>query len=208
MAVSITELHRALYHRLADEYEERADALREVTAGALAPFVAQLPPGGRVLDVGCGVGLVSELLANAGFETVAIDLSERMVAYTRRRSPRTFALADDYAEHTFARGFDGIVAFALIHLFPTGQAERVLAKMHADLAPGGLLYVGATESAESREGFETRADSAVVPARFRRHWTRAELAAALARAGFAPVSTATHVDRLGERRMGLTVRRA
>src|SRR3954454_19874570 len=42
--------------------------------------------GRRVLDVGCGTGLWSVLLAQRGAEVWAIDISPRSVAVTRRRA--------------------------------------------------------------------------------------------------------------------------
>lgn len=36
--------------------------------------------GKRILDVGCGSGFLSAILANMGFEVYAVDMSERMIA--------------------------------------------------------------------------------------------------------------------------------
>ncbi len=42
-------------------------------------------PGARLLDLGCGTGLDAAYLAARGYEIVAADGSEQMVAHTRRR---------------------------------------------------------------------------------------------------------------------------
>src|SRR3954470_16598986 len=51
---------------------------------AFADVVAQLPPGARVLDCASGTGPLAVGLALRGFDVVASDASDAMVARTRR----------------------------------------------------------------------------------------------------------------------------
>ena len=44
---------------------------------------AGLPPGGLVLDAGCGPGLVAAAFLEAGFRLVGVDLSAEMIARAR-----------------------------------------------------------------------------------------------------------------------------
>lgn len=67
----------------------------------LAPFAdavctaADLHPGARVLDVGCGSGALLQRVAERGADAVGVDISEPMVAAARRRVPTArVALAD------------------------------------------------------------------------------------------------------------------
>jgi 2-polyprenyl-3-methyl-5-hydroxy-6-metoxy-1,4-benzoquinol methylase len=46
---------------------------------------ADFPPGGRVLDAGCGPGLVSSGLLDAGLHVVGVDLSTEMIERARKR---------------------------------------------------------------------------------------------------------------------------
>jgi SAM-dependent methyltransferase len=41
-----------------------------------------LAPGGRVLDVGCGLGAEAGYLASAGWQAVGIDVSKAVIART------------------------------------------------------------------------------------------------------------------------------
>ena len=52
---------------------------------ALEPWL-QVRPGTRVLDVGCGVGRWSRLLAARGADVTGMDLSPTMIAEARRRA--------------------------------------------------------------------------------------------------------------------------
>ena len=62
---------------------------------------AGVAPGGRVLDVACGAGLVSLPLAAAGYRVRGVDLAEGALDVARRRVPAghdaTFAVADAVA---------------------------------------------------------------------------------------------------------------
>jgi SAM-dependent methyltransferase len=65
---------------------------------ALAALAARVPAGGRVLDVGCGVGRHARWLGGRGIEVDPIDLSQEMVAVARAqgvpaRVASAFALA-------------------------------------------------------------------------------------------------------------------
>lgn len=107
----------------------------------------QVEPGGRVLDVGSGEGLLYEHLEDAGFHYTGLDLSETAVQQARERwpadgsSPR-FVAAD--AETFQARGgeagrWDAVVLNECLYYFsrPIRQAERYLSM----LAPGGAMVI-------------------------------------------------------------------
>ncbi len=44
-----------------------------------------LPPGSKVLDIGCGSGIYVEQLLKSGFEVTGVDLTEEMLSATRKR---------------------------------------------------------------------------------------------------------------------------
>ena len=48
-------------------------------------LVSRLPPGGNVLDVATGTGLVAEELVKSGFRVTGLDQSPEMLAIARRR---------------------------------------------------------------------------------------------------------------------------
>jgi SAM-dependent methyltransferase len=67
---------------------ERAKVQRD--AESLSRFVtfAALAPGARVLDAGCGPGLVAEAFLEAGCDVLGVDLSAEMIRRARARCAR------------------------------------------------------------------------------------------------------------------------
>jgi SAM-dependent methyltransferase len=106
---------------------------------------AGLRPGMRVADLGCGVGMVTALLAElVGPEghVVAIDASGAQLAQARERlrpwaANASFVEASATATGLSRASFDLVYCrFLLIHL---PDPERALREMGALLKPGGLL---------------------------------------------------------------------
>src|SRR4051812_5164052 len=83
----ILAVHRSTYERLAEQYEMRVPQRICSTRHRINRLTGLVHPAGRVLDVGCGVGLATGLLAARGFHVTAIDLSPRMTAYAKVRAP-------------------------------------------------------------------------------------------------------------------------
>jgi trans-aconitate 2-methyltransferase len=91
----------------------------------------------RVLDAGCGTGRVTEVLAQRvpNGTVIAVDGSEAMVEQTRARGITAFTA--DLAELTLDEPVDAILSTATFHWIP--DHERLFARLHAALRPGGRL---------------------------------------------------------------------
>ncbi|MGZ8745126.1 MAG: class I SAM-dependent methyltransferase [Nocardioides sp.] len=106
---------------------------------------ALLPRGGRVLDVGSGMGRVAEALRRRGHEVVATEPDPALQALSRSTYPDQevlphAALALDPAEHG---RFDLGVAVGNVMIFLGEGTERaVLTRLRELLAPGGRLLAG------------------------------------------------------------------
>lgn len=68
-------------------FEADEEALGEAMDCLALRSVPHLPRGSRVLDVGCGIGGTSMLLAAKGFEVVGIDPCAEAISYALRRCP-------------------------------------------------------------------------------------------------------------------------
>ena len=104
------------------------------------PFLAELPEGARILDVGCGSGRDTLAFKNKGYQVDAIDYSEELVKKATRLTGipiklKSFYEVDDY------EAYDGIWACAsLLHCERSRLAE-VLEKMVQALKPNGVVYM-------------------------------------------------------------------
>jgi 2-polyprenyl-6-hydroxyphenyl methylase/3-demethylubiquinone-9 3-methyltransferase len=112
-----------------------------------AQFIAARVPlaGSRVLDVGCGGGLLAEALARAGAAVTAIDLAPGMIEVARLHAAES-ALRIDYrvaAAEELARSspaaFDVITCMELLEHVPDPAAmTATLAQL---LRPGGAAFI-------------------------------------------------------------------
>src|SRR4029450_12350765 len=88
-------------HAAADDYDVFTP---QSSARLIAAFVklTGLPPGARVIDLGCGSGTFTALLARAGFDCVGLDISAKLVAVGRRKHPHIAFVAGDIEHLTFS----------------------------------------------------------------------------------------------------------
>ena len=108
---------------------------------ALAAFMALLPPGGTVLDLGCGHGRATAQMARAGFSVTAQDASEGLLAIARSLTPEAHFVLADFEDLAGQGIYDGIWAnFALVHA-PRDRLAPLIAKLHRALRPGGILHL-------------------------------------------------------------------
>lgn len=110
-----------------------------------ADLVADLaPPGGRVLDAGCGTGRVAIELVRRGFVVVGTDLDDSMLAVARKRAPELAWQSADLATLDLDEApFDVVVAAGnVVPLLAGGTEADAVAAMASHLRPGGLLIAG------------------------------------------------------------------
>jgi SAM-dependent methyltransferase len=88
---ALVETRRA-FDRVAGTYREENDGnpmIRGMRRRTIEAVTSRLPPGSRLLDLGCGPGPDAEHLGRLGYEIVAIDWSPEMTEEASRRIETT-----------------------------------------------------------------------------------------------------------------------
>lgn len=106
---------------------------REEMRATLGGMLPDQLNGHRVLDAGCGTGLLASDLARRGAEVVGVDLSENLIELARSRTPEELQgsvlyLAGDMLDTSLGE-FDHAVAMdSLIH-YPAHEIVRILSTL-------------------------------------------------------------------------------
>ena len=114
-------------------YAALSPRLHEV--GIVQQFLA---PGGSVLELGAGTGLIAEPLAESGYRAVAVDNSAEMLTHLRRATP----VCGDIEGIDLDERFD--VVLLASHLVNTPDAEvrqRFLAAAARHVKPSGRVLM-------------------------------------------------------------------
>lgn len=139
---------RRAFDGVADAYDGPVGnnlLVRRMRAQLIETVAARLPPGSRLLDLGCGTGLDAVELARRGYRVTAIDWSPEMVRRTRSRACE-YGLGDRVLAHVLGihelgrldATFDGIYSnLGPLNCVPDlGEAARACAGL---LPPGGSV---------------------------------------------------------------------
>lgn len=99
------------------------------------------------LDIGCGEGHNTRLLAQRGAELTAIDIAETFIAHAQRAEAQhplgiDYRVASAVALPFAAERFDFVTAF--MSLMDVPETEQALAEAHRVLKPGGFLQFSLT----------------------------------------------------------------
>jgi ubiquinone/menaquinone biosynthesis C-methylase UbiE len=184
-------------------YQQRQSAVLDYVDAA------NLAPGARVLEIGCGAGHLTTRLAERRLQVSAVDASPGMVELASRQAEQagygaavSFAQADAHALPFDSASFDLVVAVGVVPwLHSPGQAVAEMARV---LKPRGELVLTADNAARLMSFTDPRGLLALTPLRrlYHRLRNRPEQAVSrlhfprridrfLRQAGLSPVSART-----------------
>lgn len=139
------------YAREADAYASRG---QEAAIRRLEAFLARLPAGGNVLELGCGAGQDSAFMLARGFRVRPTDGSPELArtAEARLGVPVATLLFGELDEEATC---DGIWANACLLHVPRSDLPDVIARIHRALKRGGVAQASfKAGEAEGRDRFD------------------------------------------------------
>jgi SAM-dependent methyltransferase len=129
------EVTLKFYRQNAQSYADWAKA----PSTRLRVFLALLPPGGTILELGCGAGNHAVVMLAEGFSLRATDGSPEMAEIAARRlgHPVEAMRFDQLDAH---QAYDGVWASACLLHVPRDELAGILGRIHRALRPSGLFY--------------------------------------------------------------------
>lgn len=124
----------------------------------------------KVLDLGCGTGVLASRLAEAGCSVTGVDFSAEMLAEASRRCGGMKLIRADFSAGLpdgLGDGFDFVTCTYAIHHLSAGGQARLLRECLGVLRPGGAVLVGDV-------AFETRRELELCRAHAAEEWDSEE----------------------------------
>lgn len=133
------------YKHFHDGSKEHFDSTALFYRNLLGPALASVPRNARILDIGCGQGLLVYALLSFGFENVqGIDLSEQQVVVGQEYGLQCRAVDREYIIDLSRRSpatFDLIFMMDVLEHMDKAEQLRMLEAISALLVPGGCLIL-------------------------------------------------------------------
>jgi SAM-dependent methyltransferase len=99
-----------------------------------------MPPGARVLELGCGGDNPSTRELASRYDYLGVDISSGQLSRARRAFPRVrFVLGDAAAVEFGPTSFDGVVSLFMLGHVPRAEQGPLLERIAGWLRPGGWL---------------------------------------------------------------------
>jgi ubiquinone/menaquinone biosynthesis C-methylase UbiE len=147
--VTRQEKARSLWDRQAPSYDKRNLKIYESAYElSIKKIRAALSPDQRVLEIGCGTGIISLGIAPFVESVVATDISPQMIAVAKSKADSAsitnveFRVSDGYALPYDDQAFDAFLLFNVLHFVK--EPTVMIREAHRLLKPSGYL-VSATD---------------------------------------------------------------
>jgi SAM-dependent methyltransferase len=140
------------------EYDVIADWYSGQRSDVIEPevqwFMASVPRGGTVLDVGCGTGRpITRALLDSGVSVVGVDSSARMLERFRVNCPTATAIESQIQSCDFVRmTFDAAIAWGVLFHLEHAEQRKAIAKVSEVLKRGGLFLFTSGQEDGTKQG--------------------------------------------------------
>jgi ubiquinone/menaquinone biosynthesis C-methylase UbiE len=95
---------------------------------------------GKILDVGCGNGIITNYLFSKNQNTIGVDISSKMLNEAKKKYPKIkFKKMDMKALNFKDETFNGVFCFQAFEHIPPEYQRKVLSEFYRTLQKGGIL---------------------------------------------------------------------
>jgi 2-polyprenyl-3-methyl-5-hydroxy-6-metoxy-1,4-benzoquinol methylase len=116
-----------------------AGRLRALRRAEIISSAANLRPGVRALEIGCGTGMFTEMFSRTGAELLAVDISPDLLERAQERdlpTDRVQFLEKRFEDCDVHGPFDAVIGSSILHHL---DVVVTLGKIYSLLKPGGLM---------------------------------------------------------------------
>jgi SAM-dependent methyltransferase len=116
----------------------------EFARAAACEVLRRLPPTGLVVELGCGSGISTQILSEAGYDLVGIDIAAEMLAIARRRAPHAELRHESIWQAELPRcvavtAIGEVLNYAADDRAGAERLPELFARVHRSLLPGGVF---------------------------------------------------------------------
>lgn len=125
--------------RMGDAWVKVEENIDRMLMPLTLPAIEALAPGSgeQIVDIGCGCGTTSVMIAERGASVHGIDISEKMIEQAKRKNTSVRFTVADAATHPF--GGDQDALFSRFGIMFFSEPATALGNLRTALKPGGRL---------------------------------------------------------------------
>lgn len=145
--------HKGFWDRWAGRYDRLMSGEQAAYARIANRMRRKLNKNMVVLELACGTGMLSTLLAGSVKHLEATDFSEEMIRQAKQKYHSTrlyFSVQDATALPYAPQSFDAVVISNALHIMP--EPEKALAEIRRIIKPDGILFAPTFTAAGSPLG--------------------------------------------------------
>lgn len=171
------QINEIAYSKVAEEYEKTKSKNRWIKREAInfINSIQKISNNPKILEIGPGGGIALKEFEKRGFNTCAVDLSQKMIEVSKRVAPNTKYIKGNFLEYNSENNFDGIFSRFVLHLFSEQDAYKFVEKAYNLLKPKGIFFASTLLHEYPREGLVEKKEGDLRVDRYKKKWTKSEL---------------------------------